>query len=97
MRLFELLTGQPIMQKGDKPEWFTSREHMQMIGLDVQLANVLRAEFHQPDIDVDCGVDGHIRHFRIGGVGIESHGVVCDRARDILSHQTPYRFEVQCV
>lgn len=84
----------------DPVEWFNNSEHEHMVGLDNTLAEVLREEFSDNGIDVDCGVEGspgrYTYHFRIKNVPRNQWGFVCTKAMDWLSSMTPYRFEVQC-
>jgi hypothetical protein len=84
----------------DRPEWFTSPEHAHIVGVDDQLAGVLRAEFGIPGLKVDCGVEGtrsYTYHFRIYNVPADLRPHVSTRAMDLLSSYTGYRFEVYCV
>lgn len=84
----------------DPAEWYTNPEHEHILGLDNELAQMLRVEFTDSAIDVDCGVEGKgpfTYHFRIKNVQRNQRGFVCGRAIDLLSSWTPYRYEVQCV
>jgi hypothetical protein len=84
----------------DNPEWFKSPEHAHVVGLDNDLAQVLRQKLGIAEIDVDCGVEGdrsYTYHFRLQNVPAELHGHACALALDYLSSCTPYRFETQCV
>jgi hypothetical protein len=84
----------------DPVEWFTNPEHETIMGLDAQLADILRSEFGIGDLEVDCGVEGkgpYTYHFRLKNVPRNQMGFVCNRAMDLLSSWTPYRYEVQCL
>lgn len=84
----------------DPAEWFNNPEHAHIVGLDETLAEMLRVEFSDNAIEVDCGVEGtpgkYTYHFRIMHVSRNQWGFVINRVIDLLSSWTPYRFEVQC-
>lgn len=84
----------------DPAEWFTNPEHDHIVGLDATLADILRVEFSDNGIEVDCGVEGkgpYTYHFRIMNVPRNQWGFVSSKAIGWLAAMTPYRFEVQCL
>src|SRR3954467_3814900 len=75
--------------------WTHNDEHDHLYDLSCSLTEFLQHEFGEC-VSVECGYEERVGyHFRLHGVLETLCGKVSDRARDWLSSNTPYRFELQ--